>query len=148
MITSQPTLPTDLLALNTMTLATIGIESKPFAAAVYFSASSDLHFYFLSEKSSQHGKNLVKNPQAAVTIQSEYTHWQDIHGLQMQGLANKLETGGNWQRGWETYRRKFPFVNSLTSLVLRHHLFVFIPTWIRLIDNRRGFGFKHEWVIE
>lgn len=145
MMNSRPALPPDLLALNTMSLATSGIEGEPHAAAVYFSASPDLDFYFLSESSSQHCRDLAVNPLAAVTIQAEYNRWQDIRGLQMRGRVKKIKSGEAWQGGWETYRQKFPFVNGLASLLLRHHLYVFNPTWIRLVDNRRSFGFKQEW---
>jgi len=30
-------------------------------------------------------------------------------------------------------------------IVQRNALYVFSPTWVRLVDNRRGFGFKQEW---
>jgi uncharacterized protein YhbP (UPF0306 family) len=146
-MSSQPSLPPDLLALNTMTLATVSINDEPHAAAVYFSANPDFHFFFLSENSSQHSLDLAANPHAAVTIQAECDRWQNIHGLQMRGLVNKIETGETWQQGWKLYRQKFPFVNELASLLLRHHLYEFVPTWIRLVDNRRSFGFKQEWTL-
>jgi len=35
----------------------------------------------------------------------------------------------------------------LEEMVARNALYVFQPRWIRLVDNRRGFGFKQEWTL-
>ena len=40
---------------------------------------------------------------------------------------------------------KFPFVDAFKVIVARNVLFAFQPGWIRLVDNRKGFGFKQEW---
>lgn len=135
----------DLLDLPAMTLATTGTNGDVFAAALYFAASRDLHFYFFSKSDSQHGQNLETNPRAAVTISTAPEDYNDIHGLQLRGRAADVSPGAEWQSGWSLYAAKFPFVVGLGIALARNKLFCFEPAWIRLIDNRRGFGFKQEW---
>jgi uncharacterized protein YhbP (UPF0306 family) len=52
-----------------------------------------------------------------------------------------------WDHAWELYVAKFPFVMELKAIVERNTLYAFIPSWVRQVDNRRGFGFKQEWSL-
>jgi uncharacterized protein YhbP (UPF0306 family) len=144
MIDAQPF--QDLLALDAMTLATQGAEG-PHAAPVFFAADEALRLYFFSDPHSQHSLHLAQDPRAAVAFYPAAQDWNEIHGLQMQGQVRLLEQGAQWDQGWACYRAKFPFVDALKAVVAQNALYVFIPRWIRLVDNRRGFGFKQEWVL-
>jgi uncharacterized protein YhbP (UPF0306 family) len=33
----------------------------------------------------------------------------------------------------------------MKAILQRNALYEYIPAWVRLVDNRRGFGFKQEW---
>ncbi|MCS6908896.1 MAG: pyridoxamine 5'-phosphate oxidase family protein [Anaerolineales bacterium] len=135
-----------LLGLSTMTLATCGASGEPHAAPVYFVADeATLELYFFSEASSQHSLDLCTNPSAAVAIYPEVWEWQAIRGLQMRGRVNIVSPGEEWQRAWQAYQRKFPFVRHLEAVVARARLYRFQPTWLRWIDNRYGLGHKQEW---
>lgn len=136
---------TDLMDLPAMTLATTGPKGEAYAAALYFAASHDLRFYFFSKPDSQHGLNLEARPQAAIAISAVPEDYNDIRGLQMRGAAIGVPQGAEWQTGWTLYAAKFPFVVGLGNAIARNKLFCFDPSWIRLVDNRRGFGFKQEW---
>lgn len=135
----------ELLSLSTMTLATCGADGSAHAAPVYFVADQALHIYFFSESDSRHVQDIRANPHLAVAIYPECTDWQEIHGLQMHGEAHQVEHGSQWETAWELYQAKFPFVAALKALIARHELYVFRPRWIRLVDNRQGFGYKREW---
>jgi uncharacterized protein YhbP (UPF0306 family) len=137
----------DLLQLPAMTLATCGNDGEPHAAAVYFASGDDLHLYFFSDPHSQHAQDLACNPRAAVSFYPFTSDWQDIRGLQMHGEVLQVEPGSQWQVGWQIYSAKFPFVIGLEALVAQNMLYVFIPGWVRLVDNRRSFGFKQEWTF-
>jgi uncharacterized protein YhbP (UPF0306 family) len=137
----------DLLALSTMTLATCGADGEPHAADVYFAADQALRLYFFSDPESQHGQDLAVRSRAAVTFHPECRDWQDIQGLQMRGEVSRVETGPEWETAWELYQGKFPFVSDLKDIVARNTLYVFIPGWVRLVDNQQGFGFKQEWTL-
>jgi len=135
----------ELLRLATMTLATTGAEGEAHAAAVYFAAGADLTLFFFSAAESQHSQDLKGRPQAAAAIYPEVSGWQAIRGLQLRGQVALVPHGADWQAAWELYAGKFPFVKGLKSIVASNELYAFIPHWLRLVNNRRGFGFKQEW---
>jgi hypothetical protein len=138
---------TDLLSASTMTLATSGTDGAPHATPVYFAADENLHLYFFSDPQSLHGQHVAHHPRAAASLYPLCSGWEDIRGLQMQGEIHPVEQGAAWDAGWEIYAAKFPFVKGLKDIVASNTLYVFIPHWVRLVDNRRGFGFKQEWTI-
>lgn len=138
----------ELLQVSTMTLATISAAGIPHAAPVYFAAGKTLEFFFFSDPSSQHGRDLEANQLAAAALYPESEGWQTIRGLQMRGQAHILDRGPEWEVGWEIYQRKFPFVSGLKPIVARNAMYIFKPEWVRLVDNRRGFGFKQEWELK
>jgi uncharacterized protein YhbP (UPF0306 family) len=130
-----------------MTLATVGRDSEPHAAAVYFTADGSLNLYYFSETSSQHCLDSDHEPRAAVAIHPESAGWQEIHGLQMRGEIQAVDSKHEWQGAWHIYREKFPFVIDLEEVIATNQMYAFKPTWIRLVDNRQGFGYKQEWEI-
>lgn len=142
-----------LLTLTTMTLATSGLDGELHAAPVYFAANTTLvsgeapQLYFFSDPDSQHSWDVVANSQAAAAIYPECQEWQDIRGLQLRGHVQEVPPGAEWEVAWKFYIGKFPFVQSLKEIVARNALYVFSAQWIRLVDNRRGFGFKQEWIF-
>ncbi len=137
----------DLLEISALTLATTGQGGEPHAASLYFVADQALNLYFFSDPDSQHGQDIAVNPQSAITIYPECQGWQDIRGLQMRGKVYLVQPGSDWEAAWEAYQTKFPFVTSLKAVVARNALYVFKPKWIRLVDNRLGFGHKDEWTL-
>lgn len=143
---NDPTL-TDLLSLSTLTLATTARDGTAHAAPLYFASDQDLRLYFFSTPDSQHAQHLEGNPEAAAAIYPECWGWQEIRGLQLRGKALLVEPGAAREAAWRLYAAKFPFVHELESALSRNHLYVFIPEWIRLVDNQRGFGFKLEWTL-
>lgn len=136
----------DLVQIPTLTLATTGAEGEPHAAAVYFAASEGLQLYFFSDPESQHGQDVARDPRTAVSFYPETQGWQDIRGVQMRGEVHMVEKGKQWKTAWELYIAKFPFVRQLKAIVEQNALYVFVPSWVRLVDNTQGFGFKQEWM--
>lgn len=149
----EPGAFTELLQLSTLTLTTVGQAGQPHAAPVYFVAVSGdipgsgntLQLYFFSDPASQHAQDLAYIPEVAVAIYPEGNSWQDIRGLQMQGLVQIVFPGTEWEQAWTKYQAKFPFASAFSQVVALNTLYSFRPRWIRMIDNRRGFGFKEEW---
>lgn len=130
-----------------MTLATNGMEGEPHAAAVYFAADESLRLYFFSDPESQHGQDLSADRRAAASFYPQTQDWQDIRGVQMRGEVRLVEGNPEWEAGWAVYVAKFPFVRELKAIVAENALYVFVPDWVRLVDNTRGFGFKQEWTL-
>ena len=137
-------LPAGLLSLPAMTLATTGPDGTPHAAAVYFAANEDNCLYFFSEPGSQHAVDLASDPRAAVTIQPAVSSYREIRGLQGRGLARPVPPGAEWEQAFALYQAKFPFVRQMQAEIAKNTLYVFKPNWLRLLDNRRGFGYKEE----
>jgi len=137
----------ELLSLAAMTLATVGADGAPHAAPVYFATDAKLNFYFFSDPGSQHAHDLARCPQAAAAIYPECYGWQEIRGLQLRGEARRLEVGPAWEVAWQVYSAKLPFVLAMRDLIAKSEFYTLQPRWIRLVDNRRGFGFRQEWGV-
>jgi uncharacterized protein YhbP (UPF0306 family) len=141
-----------------MTLATAAVPDDPHAAPVYFAANlddpqlenlrrGDLRLFYFSDPASQHAQDVLKNPRVAAAIYPEVSGWQEIRGLQLRGLAYRLPAGAEWQAGWACYQAKFPFASEMQAIIARNDFCAFLPDWIRLVDNRLGFGYKQEWEL-
>lgn len=136
----------DLWDLPAMTLATVGTDGVPHAAAVYFAADAQhQNLYFFSAPDSQHSLDLETNPRAAADIHPLVARWQEIRGLQLRGEVHTIPPGAGWDQAWHLYREKFPFTDALKEVVARNTLYTFCPAWIRRVDNQQGFGHKEEW---
>jgi uncharacterized protein len=141
---------------TTMTLATVGPDGRPAAAAVFYAHDASLNLYFLSEERTCHGQNLAATPQVAGTIHADGQDWRSIRGLQVRGLASLVPAAG-FAHAAAIYGRKFAFVGALLAgaegpgvligPLARARFWVLRPTWFRLIDNTVGFGFKEELTL-
>lgn len=136
-----------LLQTAALTLATVGAGGRPHAAPVYFAPDERLRLYFFSSPDSQHSLDLRDDPRAAAALYPATDTWQDIRGLQLRGEVRAVPSGPEWEAAWAHYAGKFPFVRELEEAVLQTQMYVFIPEWVRLVDNRQGFGFKREWAL-
>ena len=144
-----------LAAHTTLTLATVGADGAPAAAAVFYAHDSKLDIYFLSEERTEHGRNLVADARIAGTIHADGQDWRGIRGLQVRGQARPA-AGTEFARAAAVYGRKYAFVGGLLAgsggagvlagPLARARFWVLQPAWFRLIDNTVQFGFKEEWV--
>jgi uncharacterized protein len=139
---------------TTLTLATVGDDGLPAAAAVFYAHDAELNLYFLCEERTRHGQNLITTPQVAGTIHADGQDWKSIQGLQVRGLASLVPAAG-FAHAAAVYGRKFAFVAALLAgaeglevlagPLARARFWVLRPTWFRLVDNTVSFGFKQEW---
>ncbi len=139
----SPLLLAFLAAHNTLTLATVGEDGQPHAAALFYAYTPDLHLIFLSEPDTLHARYISEGAAVAVTIQADGQAWQRITGLQLHGWAQPADDAAR-----AVYLARFPFIartEVLAQALKSVHFYEIIPTWIRLIDNRLGFGHKQEW---
>ncbi|MFD7917636.1 pyridoxamine 5'-phosphate oxidase [Streptomyces sp. NPDC059740] len=136
-----------LRAHTTMTLA-YGDEHGPGACAVLYAPTDEAapRLLFVTAAGTRHGRAL---PDAAVafTAQRDGQEWSALTGLQGTGVCAEL-TGAAREAAWPVYRDRFPFVDAdqtLRAAMARTGLWELRPTWLRFIDNGRGFGHKEEW---
>lgn len=147
----------DILALSTLTLTTASREGFAHAAPVYFEAlqppvvvrpAGDIapfHLYFFSEPDSRHCRDIASSGWLAGAIYLDTQDWREIRGLQVRGKVRLMSEEPEWEAVFQAYQQKFPFVRAIQEEVAQNELYGFTPTWIRLVDNRPGFGFKQEW---
>jgi len=138
-----------LAAHNTLTLATER-EGKPWANALFY-ANDDFTLYFVSDPKTRHADHLKNNPRVAATIQDDQRDWRAIQGVQIEGRCSEITNPIESARALTVYAGKYPFIagllrapKELGSAMAKARFHKITPTWIRLIDNTRGFGFKEE----
>lgn len=144
---------------DTMTLATIGPGGEPQAAAVFYAVGEELVLYFLSSPASRHCENIARDARAAATVQRDGQPWQEITGVQIEGAAYEVTDERQIAYAARTFAGRFSFLQGLLAdaesngpLELQGPLassrfFVLRPSWIRLIDNTKGFGHKEETTL-
>jgi uncharacterized protein YhbP (UPF0306 family) len=130
---------------DTLALATVDPDGRPRATPLMFAADEDLRPLFLSDPSTQHVRNLERLSETALAIYPPIDDWRMIRGLQLKGHSRAV-SNAEIDAAMEVYSRRFPFVSELEDAVATSRLYRFTPDWVRLIDNRQGFGFKQEAV--
>jgi uncharacterized protein YhbP (UPF0306 family) len=133
---------------NTLSLATVDEEGAPSICSLFYAFGPDLTLYFLSDPKTAHGQQLKDGAVVAVSIAQDNQNWQTIQGLQLRGVAGPCSEPDEEEIARELYAQRFPFIAKVELLVgplARARYYKIVPTWIRLIDNRRGFGHKEEW---
>lgn len=130
------------------TLATTGDEGV-WAAAVFY-VHDGWSLYFLSSPTSRHGRNLAAHPEVAVTIQTDYTDWPGIKGIQMQARVQMLD-GADEAHARALYGQKFPVVGKLAQApaaivkaLAKVRWYRVVPQRLYYIDNTLGFGQRQE----
>ena len=141
---------------TTLTLATVGADGAPNAAAVFYAHDAGLNLHFLSEERTEHGRNMLTDARVAGAIHADGQDWRGIRGVQVRGRA-RLVTGTEWVHTAAIYGRKYTFVAALLAgsggpgvlvgPLARARFWVLEPAWFRLIDNTVRFGFKEELVL-
>lgn len=131
-----------------LTLAVTGSDGTPYAAALFYVADEELRLYVLTDPATCHGQALLARDAVAGAIQRDRQQWDEITGVQFRGRCRQL-TGEERRHAWDLYTQRFPFLRgdggTLTTHLATAALWCLEPSWMRLIDNRLGFGHKEEW---
>jgi uncharacterized protein YhbP (UPF0306 family) len=142
---------------KTLTLATC-IDGQPWAASLYYVSDDNLSLYFVSDPDTRHARELQANPDVAVTINADRHLWPRLRGLQIQGQA-KTVSPEKRDTVQAFYLERFEEIAALfaspagsqerkiAERLSSGTFFEIIPSRIRLIDNREGFGFREEFDI-
>lgn len=146
-----PELAAYLANHHVMTLATQG-SNGPWAAAVFY-AWVDGALIFLSSPKSRHGANLAQDGRCAATIQEDYSDWQQIKGVQLEGRVELLH-GDAAARARAAYAEKFPIAGPLALIppaiaeaFARVSWYRLAPDRLYFIDNAKGFGHRDELIV-
>ena len=125
-----------------LTLAVAG----PYAAAVFYAVDDELNLYFVTDPATRHGAALVQDARVAGTVQRDRQRRQEIRGVQLTGHCVRL-TGTARVAGWAIFLKRFVWAaaTDLAPAITKVELWKLQPDWLRLLDNRQGFGHKTEW---
>lgn len=132
---------------HVMTLATVN-GGNPYCCALFYAydSESDL-FIFTSDTTTRHGTDMAENSFVAASIVLETKKVGLIQGLQIQGFAYQVNTDGQHEeaakiayRAKKVYIKRFPY-----AVAADLSLWVLQPTFLKLTDNRLGFGKKLYW---
>jgi hypothetical protein len=131
-----------LAACRTVALATVDEAGHPHAANVQVGCDEQLRLVWVSKPDAAHSRHLAARPRVAVTVYHPDDRPEQIRGVQMHGTAEAVAHDS----AWPTYLAALPFVGDppYREAVARQQFYRFTPTWLRWIDNRRGFGHRVE----
>lgn len=139
---------------HTLTLATC-LDGRPWSATLFFASDASFNLYFVSDARTRHARDMTSNPQVALAIDADVDRWDDVRGLQIEGRAEKV-SGAERDKALALYLGKFADVKALfeapksadeqviTQRLKDADFWRVTPVLVRLIDNRRGFGFRQE----
>jgi hypothetical protein len=141
----------------TITLATAS-DGRSWAAAVFYASDAELNLYFVSDLKTRHGRDLHHDAHVVGAITHDVANWNEVIGLQIAGRAVVLN-GEERLAALELYLQRFPDVARLFERprdanekligdrLQRAPFWRLKPSWIRLIDSTKGFGWKWETTL-
>lgn len=129
---------------TTMVLATADAGGAPRSTPLWFVAGEDLRLYWFSSRSSRHSRNCARNPQASAAIFRSTRRWEQIRGLQLDGVVSPVADRRLRAEIASQYCARFRLGNAFEDTMRTSALYCFTPRWARYLDNREGFGAKIE----
>jgi len=126
---------------HVLTLA-VSRDNQPYCASCYYAYMPEQNrFIFTSDHDTRHIRDIVEgnNYRAAGAIALETRIVGKIRGIQFTGELLELKNEA-LKEGRSAYLKAFPFAR-LVSL----HLWALTPDFIKMTDNRLGFGKKLIW---
>jgi len=129
---------------HVLTLA-VSADNNPWCATCFYIYLNERNlFVFTSDPETRHIRDVVENNnyRVAGTIALETKITGKIRGIQFSATMRLLR-GEELKEGRKAYLEKFP-VAHLSKL----YLWGLEPSYIKLTDNRLGFGTKLIWQIK
>jgi uncharacterized protein YhbP (UPF0306 family) len=139
---------------TTLTLATVS-DAGPWVAAVFFAEDERLNLYFVSDPTTRHCMEAAAHPEIAATVHEDCRTWHSIQGLQIRGSVGAVAEEGR-SAIQNLFLKKFPDVAELIQAsegsndrliadrLMQSKFYCITPSWIRFIDNTKGFGHRSE----
>ncbi len=124
---------------HVLTLAT-SINDMPYCANCFYAYSQDDNFLiFTSDKDTRHASEGLANENVALSIVLETKTIGKIQGVQICGKLKvaKEETEKKMRK---IYLKKFPY-----AILKKTNLWIVDIEYIKMTDNRLGFGKKIIW---
>ncbi len=134
---------------RTLVLSTCERQT-PWAAPVYYVYHAP-GFYFFSSPRSRHIQEGLNAPVTSAALFSDSPRWEDIQGIQMQGVLQEVTRLKEQAAAVSRFLMKFPFArpflqggrqqsSEVPMLGDKVRLYRFVPKEIQYTNNRIGFG--------
>jgi len=122
-----------------LTIAT-SINRAPYCAnCFYVFDSKNKYLIFLSDDSTRHIQEALKNNNVAGTINTEVTTIAKIQGVQFTGTFVNPDKEQQ-EAFYSVYYKKYPFARAKPSAIWAIKL-----NMVKMTDNTLGFGKKLKW---
>ena len=127
---------------HVLTLAT-SVNNIPYCANCFYVYLEDENcFVFTSDEETKHVQDALQNSSVAGSVVLETSVVGKIQGIQFQGKMN-LPEGSLIKKANKSYMKKYPFAK-----LMKTKLWILKLNFIKLTDNRLGFGKKLIWEKE
>ena len=124
---------------HVLTLAT-SADGKPWCAnCFYIYLEQENCFVFTSDNKTKHVKDVLENRNVAGSVVLETNTVGKIRGIQFQGTMEIPEKDLS-SKAKKSYLKRFPY-----AVLMKTTLWVLHLDYIKMTDNRLGFGKKLIW---
>ena len=129
-----------LASENDMTIATVREDGYPQATTVSY-VSDGLKIYFGCDAGSQKARNILRSDKVSLTIDAPYASWEEIKGLSIGGIAERVTDKQELNRVQQLMHAKFPQITEYASDAgAGLAVFRVTPQVISVLDYTKGFG--------
>lgn len=129
---------------TTLALATVDDDGQPRSTPLFFIANHSLDIYWFSRRTSVHSRNCARDPRASVAVFRHTEKWQEIRGVQFNGVVAVVSSRTMRGKIAREYRTQFELGASFQKEIHQSTLYCFTPRWARYLDNSQKFGYKFE----
>jgi len=138
----MPPVPEDIVAFvqehHVLALATAS-NGYPYVAPLFYAYDTARHcFVFASGSETEHARQMIETTDVAAGIYLETETVGKIRGLQLLGRVLPADDADR-----KCYFGTFPYARAMLPTLWRLE-----PRWMKLTDNRLGFGKKLIWGAE
>ncbi len=121
---------------HVLTIAT-SVNNEPWCASCFYVYLEDENaLVFTTDINTRHGQEFLKNNVVAGSVVLETMVIGKIRGIQFQGMVSEPE-GELLSASKRAYLLRFP-----VAALIETHLWIVKLTYIKMTDNRLGFGKK------
>lgn len=124
---------------HVLTLATV-VENDPWCSNCFYTyLEAENCFVFTSDDNTKHAQDALRNTNVAGSVVLETNVVGKIRGIQFRGTMERPDEELHKQAK-KAYLKKFPY-----AALMKTSLWVLHPIYIKMTDNRLGFGKKLIW---
>lgn len=124
---------------HVLTIAT-SVNNEPWCAnCFYVYLEEENALVFTTDPVTRHGREFLENSQVAGSIVLETMIIGKIRGVQFRGIVSE-PSGDEISGARSAYLKRFP-----AAMLMETHLWIVRLTYVKMTDNRLGFGKKLIW---